>query len=70
LKYEDEVYTEARKEFPPVGEQLFVEGKKYRVGSLNILSRVIKLDSEDDIKIISLDEYRKIQTKNDEKRKQ
>lgn len=70
LKYEDEVYTEARKEFPPVGEQLFVEGKKYRVGSLNILSRVIKLDSEDDIKIISLDEYRKIQTRNDEKRKQ
>lgn len=69
LKYEDEAYAEAKKEFPPIGEQVLIKGKKYWVGSINIISKAIKLDSDNDIKIVSIDEYKKIQAKNEAKRK-
>lgn len=64
LKYEDDAYTEAKKEFPNIGDRIVLDGKNYKVTSLNIISRVIKLDSDDDMKFVPLDEYKKIASQN------
>lgn len=69
LKYEDEAYTEAKKEFPNYGDFVFIDKKKYTVTSFNIISRTIKLDSEDDVKFLSLEEYKQTLNKAQEKRK-
>ncbi|MDR0935030.1 MAG: stage 0 sporulation protein [Erysipelotrichaceae bacterium] len=69
LKYEDEAYTEAKKEFPPIGEHITVEGVNYRVGSYNVISKTVKLDSDNDIKFISLEEYKNIKKAENSKKK-
>lgn len=69
LEYEDEAYTEAKKEFPNHGDFIFMEKKRYSVSSFNIISKTIKLDSDDDTKFLSLDDYNQIANKAQEKRK-
>ena len=59
LKYEDDAYTEERKRFPDLGSRFFIDKVEYTVTSINILSRIIKIENEDDIKFIPLDEFNK-----------
>lgn len=57
LKFEDDLYTEAKKEFPNIGTEIKHQGISYVVSSYNILSKKVKLDSKDSISIfLSLDE--------------
>ena len=59
LLYEDDAYTEMKKDFPAIG-RLFSDGEvTYKVTGLNLLSRTVKIESEDDIKFISLAELKK-----------
>lgn len=57
LNYEDDLYTEARKRFPKPGTQLKLDGQDYVVDSFNILSQSIKLNSELDVRYMTLEEY-------------
>jgi cell fate regulator YaaT (PSP1 superfamily) len=57
LLYEDDLYTEAKKDFPRLGSIIRVEGSEYRVDGLNVLSRTVKLVGADDIRYVTLDEY-------------
>ena len=59
LKYEDDAYTEERKKFPELGSKYFIDKIEYVVTSVNILSRVIKIESDDDIKFLSLEDFEK-----------
>ena len=59
LKYEDDAYSEAKKEFPPVGTKVFIDKVEYEVTTINVVSKMIKLDNEEDSKFLSLDEFRK-----------
>ena len=59
LKYEDDAYTEERKKFPDLGSKHFIDKVEYTVTSVNILSRVIKIESDDDIKFLSLEDFEK-----------
>lgn len=56
LKYEDDVYTELRKEFPKMGTRVFIEGEQYRITSMNVLTRVIKIEKSDDVRFVTLEE--------------
>ncbi|MCR4562924.1 MAG: stage 0 sporulation protein [Bacilli bacterium] len=58
LGYEDDLYTEAKKEFPTIGTT-FKDRKnnEYKILGFNILSRTIKLDTPDGIKMVTMDEY-------------
>ena len=56
LKYEDDYYTEAKKEFPEVGTVVKYEGNEYKVQSYNIFSKVIKIANNEDAQFLSLDE--------------
>ena len=60
LKYEDDAYTELKKEYPPIGFKVFIDKVEYEVTSINVISKMIKIDNEEDTKFISLDEFKKI----------
>ena len=57
LKYEDDAYTEERKAFPELGSRFFIDKTEYTVTSINILSRVVKIENEDDIKFLPLEDF-------------
>ena len=57
LKYEDSAYTEERKAFPELGSRFFIDKVEYTVTSINILSRVVKIENEDDIKFMPLEDF-------------
>lgn len=52
LGYEDDVYTEYKKNFPKLGELVNVGDKKGRVSELNVLSGNYKVKTSDDEEII------------------
>lgn len=64
LKYEDEAYSDLRKDFPKVGTRFKYNDMMYRVASMNVLTRVIKIEAPGDVQFIQLDELRKIINQN------
>lgn len=52
LGYEDETYTEYRKELPKIGELKSVNGKKGRVIELDVLNKKYKLITDEEEEII------------------
>lgn len=60
LKYEDDLYTEAKKEFPPISFKFKYKDEEYKVSSYNVLTKVIKIQSPENDEFISLDEFKKI----------
>lgn len=63
LLYEDDLYTEAKKDFPRLGTIVHVDGSDCRVDGFNVLSRTVKLNGMDGIKFVTLDEYNEIAKK-------
>ena len=59
LKYEDDAYTEERKAFPELGYRFFIDKVEYTVTNVNILSKTIKIENEEDVKFISLEDFNK-----------
>ena len=59
LKYEDETYTDLKKDFPKIGTRLTYNNEQYRISSMNVLTRTIKIEKADDVQFISLDEVNK-----------
>lgn len=58
LLYEDDAYTEMKKDFPRIGE-LFSNGDvTFKVTGLNLLSRTVKLEAEEDVRFVSLKELK------------
>ena len=56
LLYEDDAYTDLKKDFPPLGT-LYErdDGKVWKVTSYNVFSRDVKLSCEDDYEFVPLD---------------
>lgn len=63
LLYEDDMYTEAKKDYPHVGTSLRLPEGEYTVSGFNILSRTVKLDNPLDSKLIPLDEFNSLMKK-------
>lgn len=59
LKYEDDVYLEERKNFPQLGLKFFIDKTEYTVTSINIVSKVLKIENDEEVKFISLDDFNK-----------
>ena len=59
LKYEDDVYSEERKNFPDLGTKLWIDKVEYTVTSVNIISKVVKIENSEDVKFIPLDDLKK-----------
>lgn len=58
LKYEDDTYTELKSHYPEIGKRVFIDKVQYVVTSINVISGTVKLDSEEDVKVLSLEEYK------------
>ena len=59
LKYEDDVYSEEKKEFPELGTKLFIDKVEYTVTSVNIISKIVKIENNEDVKFIPLEDLKK-----------
>ncbi len=54
LLYEDETYSELKKDFPKIGDIFKKDDINYKVSGVNLISRTVKLENEDGINIVSL----------------
>lgn len=59
LKYEDDAYLEERKNFPDLGSKVFIDKIEYTVTNLNIISKTVKVENADDVKFLSLEDFKK-----------
>lgn len=59
LLYEDDAYTEAKKEFPYLGTVVHLEEGDYTIVGMNILSKQIKLSGYQDLKFLPLEDVLK-----------
>lgn len=57
LKYEDDAYTDLKKEFPEVGAKVFIDKVQFEVTNINVISRTVRIDNEEDTKVLSLKEF-------------
>ena len=61
LKYEDDAYTALKAALPKVGDKYQLQGMVYRVTSMNVLSRMIKIENQDrQYQFIHVDELNKL----------
>ena len=71
LKFEDDAYTDAKKEFPEIGTKVWIDKKEYTITSYNVISGIVKIEGdEDEIQFIPINELKKVGTfrkKNDKK---
>lgn len=58
LKYEDDTYTDLKKDYPEIGTKVFIDKVEFEVTSINVISRTIKLDNDEDTKILSLEDFK------------
>ena len=65
LKYEDDLYTEAKKNFPAINTKVIYEGKEYKVNSFNILSKIVKITNEDDAEFLPLEKVNALLNKSE-----
>ena len=56
LKYEDDLYTELKQEFPPVGTFVTFEKEKYKVTGFNVLTKIVKIENEENTNFVHLNE--------------
>lgn len=59
LLYEDDAYTEAKKEFPNVGTTFKKDDKIYRITGYNVLSKSVRIESSEDIQFVDLADIKK-----------
>jgi cell fate regulator YaaT (PSP1 superfamily) len=60
LKYEDDAYTEIKASLPRVGDRYMIAGVSFKVTSMNVLSRMIKVENQSrEIQFIHVDDLNK-----------
>ncbi len=57
LKYEDDAYTDLKKDFPQLGTKVFIDKVEYEVTAINVVSKMVKVDNQEDTKFLPLDEF-------------
>ena len=59
LLFEDELYSELKRNLPAFGDEYIIGGETYKVTSYNVLSRTLRLDSKEDVRFLELEELKK-----------
>lgn len=59
LKYEDDAYSEEKKNFPELGTKLFIDKTEYTVTGVNVISKVVKIENEEDVKFLPIEKLNK-----------
>ena len=58
LKYEDDVYTVERSKYPELGSKLSLDNSEYTVTAVNIISGIIKIENDEDVKFIPYEDLK------------
>lgn len=66
LLFEDEAYTDAKKDFPTIGTTIKKDDMIYKITGYNVLSKSVRIESEDDVQFIDLEEIKRL-LKNDKR---
>lgn len=56
LRYENDEYTELRKDLPKLNSAVTFEGNKYRITSMNVLQKQAKIENKEEVKFVSFQE--------------
>lgn len=67
LLYEDDAYTELKKDFPNLGTTFVRDGVTFKITSINVLSRMVKIENEDDVEFVPIEDIRPYLKKRHEK---
>ena len=59
LKYEDDAYTDLKKDYPEIGKEVFIDKVRHKVGAINVISGTVRLDNEEGFVFLSLEDYNK-----------
>lgn len=59
LKFEDDAYTEERKKYPPLGTKVLFDGQEFVLTNINIISKMVKIENQEDVKFMSFDDLKK-----------
>ena len=57
LKYENELYSELKKGLPKLGQKVIYNDVEYKITSMNVLSKTMKLDNKENSLFITIDEF-------------
>lgn len=60
LKFEDDAYTDAKKDFPNLNYRFYLNDVLYRVTAINIIARTVRIESADNFEYLTLEEYQKL----------
>ena len=60
LVYEDDAYTELKKDFPRMNEAVYKDNQIFKVTGINVISKTVKIENEELIENIELSEYNKL----------
>ncbi len=60
LSFEDEIYTEAKKDMPRIGTKLTYKGEHFAINSLNVISRKVTITNRENRETFTLEEYNKL----------
>ena len=58
LKYEDDTYTQLKQYYPEIGTKVFVDKEEFTVTSINVISRMIKIDNAENTKFLTLNDFK------------
>lgn len=56
LRFENEQYSELRKDLPKLNSFVSYKDKKYRITSMNVLQKQVKLESKEEVLFVGFDE--------------
>lgn len=56
LRFEDEQYKEMRQGLPKMNSQVEYKGHRYRITSMNVLLRQVKIENKEDVQFLSFEE--------------
>lgn len=59
LKYEDDAYTDLKKDYPEIGQEVFIDKVRHKVGAINVISATVRLDNEEGFIFMSLADFNK-----------
>lgn len=59
LKYEDDAYTELKEGYPRLGTRIMYNNEQFKITSMNVLTRQIKLENSENVVFVDLDVVKK-----------
>ena len=60
LKFEDEAYSEEKKNFPAINTNVKYNDEVYKVTSFNIISKIIRIETKENVAYITLEDFKKL----------